>query len=78
MSTPLSDAIRTSREAAKLTRAQLADRADLSEAYIEALECGRRDAPTLPVLTRLADALGWDAARRASVLAAPPSTARKE
>jgi transcriptional regulator with XRE-family HTH domain len=47
--------VRTERE---LTQRDLAKRAKVTEAYISQLESGRRKNPSLPVLKRLAKALG--------------------
>jgi transcriptional regulator with XRE-family HTH domain len=47
--------IRTGRE---LTKRALAKRAKVTEAYVSQLESGMRRNPSLPVLKRLAKALG--------------------
>jgi transcriptional regulator with XRE-family HTH domain len=42
----------------KLTQSELAQRVQVSQAYIARLELGQKRNPTLPVLQRLAKALG--------------------
>jgi transcriptional regulator with XRE-family HTH domain len=71
--------VKTTREAAGLTQAELAALSGISLAYVYALETGHKQAPSLDVLGRIADALGWDAARRASVIGTPslPAPARE-
>ena len=46
------------REAKDLTQDQLAKKAGVTEAYVSMLESGKRKAPSLPALQRLAKALG--------------------
>jgi transcriptional regulator with XRE-family HTH domain len=46
------------REAQGLTQADLAKRAKVTRPYITMLESGARKAPSLPMLKRLAKALG--------------------
>jgi len=50
--------LKTLREAQGLTQAQLAKKTRLTEAYISMIETGKRKAPSLPVLRRLAKVLG--------------------
>ena len=50
--------LKTLREAKGLTQDQLAKRAGVTEAYVSMLENGKRKAPSLPTLQRLAKALG--------------------
>ena len=52
--------IKKLREAAGLTQADLADKLDLTQAYIAQLESGSRTNPSLDVLTGLAKALKAD------------------
>jgi transcriptional regulator with XRE-family HTH domain len=54
----LGDRIRSLREAQGLSRAQLARRTGLSQIYVRKLEAGDKTSPTLPVLTKIARALG--------------------
>ncbi len=51
------------REAKGLTQAELAKRAKVTRPYVTMLETGTRKAPTLPVLQRLAKALGVPVAK---------------
>lgn len=46
------------REGKGLTQATLAKKAGVTEAYVSMIESGERKAPSLPVLRRLATALG--------------------
>jgi transcriptional regulator with XRE-family HTH domain len=46
------------REDRGLSQAQLAAKADVTDAYIAMLETGKRDNPSLSILKRLARALG--------------------
>ena len=65
--------LRTTRKAAGLSRAELAERAGVSASYIALLETGRKwDGLTSRHLRAIADALRWDAARRASVIGEMP------
>jgi transcriptional regulator with XRE-family HTH domain len=50
--------IRKLREDRGLTQAEVAKRADVSKQYVTMLERGTRKAPSLPVLKRIAKALG--------------------
>jgi transcriptional regulator with XRE-family HTH domain len=50
--------IRRRREEKGLTQEQVAKRAGVAKEYVTMLERGARKAPTLPVLQRLAKALG--------------------
>ena len=50
--------IRKLREARGLTQAQVAERADVKKQYVTMLERGARKNPSLPVLKRIAKALG--------------------
>ncbi len=50
--------IRRIREEKGLTQEQVAKRAGVTKQYVTMLERGARKAPTLPVLQRLAKALG--------------------
>jgi transcriptional regulator with XRE-family HTH domain len=50
--------IRSLREVSGLSREVLAERAGLSAVYLRKLEAGDRSAPSLPVLARIAHALG--------------------
>ena len=50
--------IRKLREDRRLTQAEVAKRADVSKQYVTMLERGTRKAPSLPVLQRIAKALG--------------------
>jgi transcriptional regulator with XRE-family HTH domain len=50
--------LKTLREAKGLTQDQLAKKAGVTEAYVSMLESGKRKAPSLPALQRLAKALG--------------------
>lgn len=73
----LASLLRDTRAIAGLSRRALAERVGISESYIGLLETGRKwEGLTTRHLSALADALGWDALRRASVLAAPPSRAQ--
>jgi transcriptional regulator with XRE-family HTH domain len=54
----LSRVIQTLREAKGLTQRALAERADVTPAYVAQLEMGTRKNPSLEVLRRLAKALG--------------------
>ncbi len=54
----LSRMLKARREARGLTQAQLAKKAGVTEAYVSMLESGKRKAPSLPALQRLAKALG--------------------
>ena len=54
----LGEKIRAARIDRELTQDELAARADLSRIYIAKLEGGDRQVPTLPVLERIAQALG--------------------
>ncbi len=72
----LADALRSTREALGLTRRALADQVGVSESYIGLLETGRKwDGLTSRHLRALADALRWDAARRASIIGTAQSLA---
>ena len=46
------------REERGLTQAELAKKASVTEAYVSMIEAGKRKSPSLPVLRRLAHALG--------------------
>jgi transcriptional regulator with XRE-family HTH domain len=71
--------LRRLRQAAAFTQEALAERAGLSPAAIAALENGRRTAPRLTTVSRLADALHLDASERASLAqAAQPDGAEPE
>jgi transcriptional regulator with XRE-family HTH domain len=50
--------IKQRREHRGLTQTELAKRAGLSRIYIAKLEAGERQSPSLPVLERIAKALG--------------------
>ena len=50
--------IRKLREERGLTQAEVAERADVTKQYVTMLERGARKTPSLPVLKRLARALG--------------------
>jgi transcriptional regulator with XRE-family HTH domain len=50
--------IKERREGLGLTREQLATKAKVTTAYVSMLEAGKRKNPSLPVLHRLARALG--------------------
>jgi transcriptional regulator with XRE-family HTH domain len=50
--------IREHREARGWTQADLAKRAKVTQEYIAVIETGKRKSPSLPVLRRLAKALG--------------------
>ena len=52
--------IKELREASGITRTELAKRANVTRAYVSALESGSRDNPSLDVLRRLANALKTD------------------
>jgi transcriptional regulator with XRE-family HTH domain len=54
----IGEQIRALRARRGLTQATLADRARLSRVYIQKLELGERASPSLPVLERIATALG--------------------
>jgi len=54
----LSAVIRKLREERGLTQAEVAERADVTKQYVTMLERGARKTPSLPVLKRLARALG--------------------
>ena len=54
----LSTQIRYLRDRRRMTQAELAKRAGLSWIYIAKLEAGDRVSPSLPVLERIARALG--------------------
>jgi transcriptional regulator with XRE-family HTH domain len=54
----IGDRIRSLREAQGLSRAELARRTGLSQIYLRKLEAGDKTSPTLPVLTKIAKALG--------------------
>jgi transcriptional regulator with XRE-family HTH domain len=54
----LSTVIRELREKADMTQEQLAKRAKVSRGYLADLEAGHRTNPSVPVLRRLAKALG--------------------
>jgi transcriptional regulator with XRE-family HTH domain len=49
--------VRELRERAKLTQAELAKRAGITEAYVSMIEGGVRKNPSLPTLKKLAKAL---------------------
>jgi len=46
------------REERGMTQAELAKKASVTEAYVSMIEAGKRKSPSLPVLRRLARALG--------------------
>jgi transcriptional regulator with XRE-family HTH domain len=50
--------IRDLREQAQMTRMELAKKAKVATAYVSMIEAGKRKSPSLPVLRRLAKALG--------------------
>jgi transcriptional regulator with XRE-family HTH domain len=50
--------IKELRDRAGLTQAELAKKADVTEAYISMLESGTRKNPSLPALKKIAKALG--------------------
>jgi transcriptional regulator with XRE-family HTH domain len=50
--------IRDLREQAQMTRMELAKKAKVTTAYVSMIEAGKRKSPSLPVLRRLAKALG--------------------
>jgi transcriptional regulator with XRE-family HTH domain len=50
--------LRRIRESKDLNKRELAKRAKVTEAYVSQLESGARKNPSLPVLKRLAKALG--------------------
>ncbi len=50
--------LRSLRAARRLTQVELAERVQVSQAYLAHLERGRKDAPSMDVLLRLAAALG--------------------
>jgi transcriptional regulator with XRE-family HTH domain len=50
--------IRKHREAKGMTQEQVAQKAGVTKQYITMLEAGKRESPSLPVLRRLAKALG--------------------
>jgi transcriptional regulator with XRE-family HTH domain len=54
----LSQALKRLRERRGLTQVQLAKRAKVAQGYVAMLESGERKSPSLPVLRRLAKALG--------------------
>jgi transcriptional regulator with XRE-family HTH domain len=54
----LATRIRAGRERAGLTQQELANRVGITRVYVAKLEGGDRDAPSLPVLERIAKALG--------------------
>ena len=58
----LGQRIRQAREAQGLSQLALAARADVSRPYIVMLESGARSSTSIPVLRRLAKALGVDVA----------------
>lgn len=62
--------LRRHRVAAALTQERLAEKAGISPAGVAALESGRRRSPRLTTVSLLADALGLDAAQRASLASA--------
>jgi transcriptional regulator with XRE-family HTH domain len=53
--------LRTLRRERRMTQAELAKKARVTQFYILQLETGLRDNPSLPVLRRLAKALGVSA-----------------
>jgi transcriptional regulator with XRE-family HTH domain len=53
--------IKERREELGLTREALAKRAKVTTAYVSMLEAGKRKNPSLPVLQRIAKALGVNA-----------------
>jgi transcriptional regulator with XRE-family HTH domain len=50
--------IRELREKRQMTRVELAKKARVTTAYVSMIEAGKRRSPSLPVLRRLAKALG--------------------
>jgi transcriptional regulator with XRE-family HTH domain len=50
--------IRDLREQAQMTMMELAKKAKVTTAYVFMIEAGKRKSPSLPVLRRLAKALG--------------------
>lgn len=50
--------IRELREKGQMTRVELAKKARVTTAYVSMIEAGKRRSPSLPVLRRLAKALG--------------------
>ena len=54
----MSTVIRKLREERGLTQAEVADRADVTKQYVTMLERGARKTPSLPVLKKIAKALG--------------------
>ena len=58
MAPRLSSVIKTLRTARGLTQVELAKRAKVGQSYVAMLERGARKYPSLPVLQRLAKALG--------------------
>jgi transcriptional regulator with XRE-family HTH domain len=50
--------LRELREQAQMTRTELAKKAKVTTAYVSMIEAGKRKSPSLPVLRRLAKALG--------------------
>lgn len=56
--TPLGDRVRTLRTAAGLTQKQLAERLEVSTAYVAGIETKKLVNPTLSQLQKLAGALG--------------------
>ena len=50
--------MRKHREAKGMTQEQVAQKAGVTKQYITMLEAGKRKSPSLPVLQRLAKALG--------------------
>jgi predicted ATPase/DNA-binding XRE family transcriptional regulator len=67
MAESFGELLRRLRVAASLTQEALAERADISAAAIAAFEQGRRQAPRLSTVTRLADALAVSSAERAAL-----------
>lgn len=58
MARTMSAVLRTLRLSKRLTQEQLARRAKIARGYLAGLESGARKNPSLPVLRRLARALG--------------------
>lgn len=58
MARTMSAVLRTLRLSKRLTQEQLARRAKIARGYLAGLEAGHRENPSLPVLRRLARALG--------------------
>ena len=50
--------IKAARERTGLTQQELADRVGITRVYVAKLEGGDRDSPSLPVLERIAKAIG--------------------